>query len=437
MPIENDDPGINALCAQTLLSQFHRLRPLTQHICDAPLAQSTRVSPLTYGTTQFTLKQLDEGVNQRYRHMQDSMLWLGILCDMSQSAIQKCPSVLLPGNSGDEKAWDFIRQRTDIFERSFGVLNNSLTPLPEDVVVVLLQHASACKTMYFGCINQFRDSLSQHNLDLISVLAKKVSDERKRFHGAFDQLLTKCARDFLTMTLECQMNYVLLVTHQSLGSLILADLLDAVVDLKLPLQSPGSIRLQACSAVVHTLSLVANYDQYSSEDLAYGSRLLHDPLPELMVEVLSEAGKAIYSLVNNCELSEQSARVMLAVLSSALRTLSQISKTAGYALLSFEHIERTCQFKLQSGSSTSRASTPWITSGKNPVWDGNIAHYFLHEMETGETFDSSSLEAIIQEHVSSDFRDFDSSSSFTHPTTSEGSMFSYHLSPDSSNSCDQ
>jgi len=135
------------------------------------------------------------------------MLWLGILCDMSQSAIQKSPSVLLPGNSGDEKAWDFIRQRTVIFDRSFRILNSSLTPLPADIVVVLLQHASACKTMYFGCINQFRDSLSQRNVDLILDHALKVSDERKRFHGTFDQLLAKCARDFLTMTLESQLNY--------------------------------------------------------------------------------------------------------------------------------------------------------------------------------------------------------------------------------------
>lgn len=223
-----------------------------------------------------------------------------------------------------------------------------------------------------------------------------------------------------------------------MGSLILAELLDTVLSLQLPLESPGSIRLQACSAVVHALSLVSNYDQYSSEDLTYGSRLLHDPIPELMVEVLSETGKAIYSLVNTCELPEHSGRIMLAVLSSALNTLSQISKSAGYALSSFERIERTYQFKLRCDSTTSRGlMIPRIPSGKIPVWDGNIAHHFLHEMETEKTFDSSSLEGIIREHVSSDFGDFDSSASFTYPTTSEGSIFSYHLSPDSSNSCDQ
>lgn len=230
---------------------------------------------------------------------------------------------------------------------------------------------------------------------------------------------------------------MLLVTHQSLGSLLLAELLDTVVNLKLPLESPGAIRLQACSAVVHTLTLVSNYDQYSTEDLTYGSKLLHDPIPELMVEVLSETGKAIYSLVNAGELPEQSARIMIAVLSRTLNILAQISRSAGCALLSFDQIERTYQIRLQCDTTTSTGLAPRIPSGKGPVWDGNIAQHFLHEMETGKNFDSSSLERIIRDHVSSDFSDIESSSSFTYPTASEGSIFSYHLSPDSSNSYDQ
>jgi hypothetical protein len=206
-PAQTDDPGITALCAQTLLSQFHHLHPLTTHLSRQPLSSCTRVSPFAYGTSQVVVQQGEDGVEQRYRHLRDSMLWLGILCDMSQSATHKVPAVILPGNSGDEKAWDFIRQRTVIFDRSFRVLYNSLTPLAEEVVVVLLQHASACKTMYLGVINQFRDSLSQHNVELIIERARKVSDERQRFHGVFDQLLAKCARDFLTMTLADQLNY--------------------------------------------------------------------------------------------------------------------------------------------------------------------------------------------------------------------------------------
>jgi hypothetical protein len=184
------------------------------------------------------------------------------------------------------------------------------------------------------------------------------------------------------------------------------------------------------------LGLVLNYDQHSSEDLTYGSRLLHDPLPELMVEVLSETGKAIYSLVNSCDIPVNSARVMLAVLSSALTILSQISKTATFVLSSFQQIERTLQLKTQNDSANLRDYTPRIAYERLPVWDANLAHEFLHEMETRKAFDSSTLEGIIQEYDSSDLRDLDPSS-FSYAVTSEGSIFSYHLSPDSSNSCDQ
>lgn len=217
---------------------------------------------------------------------------------------------------------------------------------------------------------------------------------------------------------------------------MLAEILDTVHSITLPLESPGSIRLQACSAVVHALSLVLNYDQHSSEDLTYGSRLLHDPLPDLMVETLSETGKAIYSLVNGCDLPVNSARVMLAVISSALTTLSQISKSATFVLSSFQQIEQTLQPKTQSDSIISRGCTPRIAYTRLPVWDANLTHDFLQEMETRKAFDSSTLEGVIREYDSSDLRDLDPSS-FSYTATSEGSIFSYHLSPDSSHSCDQ
>lgn len=207
MPARNDDPGINALCAQTLVSHFHRVRHLSAYLCTQPLAQCTSVSAFVQESSQSAVHHAQEVDDQKYRHMRDSMLWLGILCEMSQSAIQKYPMIIFTGNCGDEKAWNFIRQRTVIFDNSFRVLYKSLTPLAENVVVVLLQHASACKTMYYGVINQFRESLSQSNPEIITELARKVSEERQRFHDVFDQLLTKCGRDYLTMTQESQLNY--------------------------------------------------------------------------------------------------------------------------------------------------------------------------------------------------------------------------------------
>lgn len=207
MPARNDDPGINALCAQTLVSHFHRVRHLSAYLSTQSLAQCTSVSPYVQSSHHSNIQYASDVDDQKYRHMRDSMLWLGILCEMSQSAIQNYPMIIFTGNCGDEKAWNFIRQRTIIFDNSFRILYKSLTPLAEDVVVVLLQHASACKTMYYGVINQFRESLSQSNHEIITELARKVSDERQRFHDVFDQLLTKCGRDYLTMTPESQLNY--------------------------------------------------------------------------------------------------------------------------------------------------------------------------------------------------------------------------------------
>lgn len=201
--------------------------------------------------------------------------------------------------------------------------------------------------------------------------------------------------------------------------------------MSLPLENPSSIRLQACSAVVQTLSLVLNYDQYSSEDSTSASRLLSDPLPELMVEVLSESGKAIYSLVNGCEILPNSARVMLAVISSALTVLSQVSKTASIVLSSFLDFERTHQLNIQTDLPIPKLPTPRKAPGKFPIWDENLAHQFLQEMESRNDFDSPSLETIIREHDRTELRDFDASS-FVYPTTSEGSIFSLHLTPEAS-----
>lgn len=203
--------------------------------------------------------------------------------------------------------------------------------------------------------------------------------------------------------------------------------------MSLPLENPSSIRLQACSAVVQTLGLVLNYDQYSAEDSTSTSRLLADPLPELMVEVLSESGKAIFSLLDSCEILPGSARVMLAVISSTLAVLSQISKTASIVLSSFLEFEKTHQLKIQADLPTPRFSSPQTGSGKFPVWDESLAHQFLQEMESRNDFDSISLETIIREHDRTELRDFDASS-FVYPTTSEGSIFSLHLTPEASNS---
>ena len=127
---------------------------------------------------------------------------------------------------------------------------------------------------------------------------------------------------------------VLLLTHYNLGSLILADIIDTLKIVPEPLADPTGIRLQACKAIISTLTLTMSYDKYSDETPCK-SRLLLDPTPELMVEVLSRAGKAILVMFHTQKILATTAQVMFCVIVDALTILSSISKTASFVLSSF------------------------------------------------------------------------------------------------------
>lgn len=208
MPVNNDDPGISDLCTQTLFHHFVRLTSPFKQSGARPLAQSTTSIPRAQTAVEYSMppKQRLE-IDPKTQHLQDSIYWLGVLCDSSRSLIRQSPPVLLPGRSGDRRVWDFIRQRTVIFDQSFRVLHSSPLPLPADVIVVVLQHASACKTMYLGVLNQFCDAAFYHKLEPIEDAARRVSDESRRFHDVFDRLLAMCAREYLTMSSENQIHY--------------------------------------------------------------------------------------------------------------------------------------------------------------------------------------------------------------------------------------
>ena len=128
------------------------------------------------------------------------------------------------------------------------------------------------------------------------------------------------------------MKAVLLVVHYHLGSLILMDVLDTVEIIPKPLTDPLLSRLHACHAIIHALNLALNCDRYCPDDSPYGSRLLVDPTPELMVEVLSRCGKAIILSYENNEILSHTAQVMLSVIHSSLNVLCEISQTASFVL---------------------------------------------------------------------------------------------------------
>ena len=101
----------------------------------------------------------------------------------------------------------FSRQRTVIFDQMLKSLQGSHAKLPRDVAEVVLQHATVCKTMYFGAIDQLCDSLFYHDVPTVKADAQAVLEESQRFHQVFDHLLFMCTRDYTLLDESTQLNY--------------------------------------------------------------------------------------------------------------------------------------------------------------------------------------------------------------------------------------
>ena len=207
MPVDTDDHGLNQLCSDALFSHLNYLRSPLQSRASRPLCDFNTVLPLNPGQGPVPTPELVDDGHESQKHMRGNVFWLGVIVDTTRSLLQQRPSILLPGRSGDEKVWNFIRQRTVIFDQSFRSLHGSPLPLTRDVTTTVLQHASACKTMYSGMMNQFFDAVLHYPPEFADDAAERIVVESRRFHNAFDQLLAMCARDYTTMSGLSQLNY--------------------------------------------------------------------------------------------------------------------------------------------------------------------------------------------------------------------------------------
>ncbi|KIX03975.1 uncharacterized protein Z518_07528 [Rhinocladiella mackenziei CBS 650.93] len=400
MPLDNDDQGFNDLCSRMVLSHLNFLQSVHESPGLRPLARHTMVLPLSaLGITYPVSSQITDLDAEKRQHMQDTIFWLGVMNDTRMSLMWQSPSLLLPCEFGDRKVWNFIRQRTVIFDNSFRTLHGSQIPLDPRVVTILLQHASACKTMYLSVINRFCDALFHHNVsDTVEEAAQRIIDESARFHDVFDDLLSICARDYLTMPKRSQLNYVLLMAHYHLGSLILADILDKIEAVPESLRNPFLSRHYACQGVVNALSLILQLDRHSDPDSVYSSLFLLDPVPELMVEVLSRTGSAIFLLHDKGLVAPSPAQTMLSVVMTVLSILSQISVTASLVLLSMT--QRNVEHKLKIRDDylytpiSSNAEMSWALS----TCDRHFVDEFLQEMKIQASVDGSILERTIRKY---------------------------------------
>jgi hypothetical protein len=187
------------------------------------------------------------------------------------------------------------------------------------------------------------------------------------------------------------MRLVLLITHYHLGSLILADVLEFVEYIPEPLTDSIFSRSRACHSIVNAMNLALNCDRYSHDESPYGSRLLHDPTPEYMVEVLSRCGKAIFSCHDKREIPSHTAQVMLSVICTSLNVLCHISQSAFFALSSFRSIGAVSGLKVKSDECCKAMKAKDEHISTLSACDATFANEFLREMQVQANLGPSDL----------------------------------------------
>lgn len=135
--------------------------------------------------------------------------WFGIISDTTRALIRCRPSVLLPpGCDSETKVWAPVRARTQSFQSQFDSLRQLQTPIRDDQLMEILQHAHAYKTLVWAAITRVQDALV-HQMSGISV-AEAVEAARKEsnaYQEIFGTLLCLGLRDFMLLNRTTQMYF--------------------------------------------------------------------------------------------------------------------------------------------------------------------------------------------------------------------------------------
>lgn len=139
--------------------------------------------------------------------MSSLAFWFGIISDTTRALIRCRPSILLPpGCDSEAKVWTPVRNRTQWFKKQFAPLRQLQTPIRDDQVMEILQHALANKTLVWAAITRVQDALV-HQMSGVS-LAEAVDtarEESNAYQETFGQLLCLGLRDFMLLNRVTQM----------------------------------------------------------------------------------------------------------------------------------------------------------------------------------------------------------------------------------------
>ena len=202
---------IEDLCLEASLNQQNYLSskaqmPSTHHDSIASLLGGG-----AFSSSNIALAQANTPLNAEdieYQSMTSLAFWFGIISDTTRALTRCKPSILLPGCNGEARVWAAVREHTQAFERQFGSLRRLRTPLIDDQVLAILQHAFAFSTLVWAGITRVQDALVyQISGTSAAEAVDAVRKESNKFEETFGILLCLCQRDFVLLSCTTQMCY--------------------------------------------------------------------------------------------------------------------------------------------------------------------------------------------------------------------------------------
>jgi hypothetical protein len=208
-PVARDRHGVGSACLQASLNHFVHLRsqkrqmsvptnPFSALVVSRTADDGSEEQPYS----RYTAHELDA--------MEDLAYWFGAIADTSRAVLQYSPSIMFPGNSGDDKVWSIVRTKIVSFNESNQNLHEARAPLSDKQVIEIIQNAFSSKMYCWAAIARVQDSVL-HNTTPTSLTESlgMIQKANNQFEDIFTHLLDLCRRDFMLLSPTVQMSYTL------------------------------------------------------------------------------------------------------------------------------------------------------------------------------------------------------------------------------------
>lgn len=150
----------------------------------------------------------EEQADREFKHLEDAAYWFGIVIDGSRSLIRYQPSVLLSGLQGDSLVWTPIKHQTEALRLASESLQASKAVLTDETITTMIQHGSACKTLFWKTVSRIQDYLFYHTVEAsLEDLLKGAKEEMTRFETVFNPFFDQCARDWILLSEKSRLSF--------------------------------------------------------------------------------------------------------------------------------------------------------------------------------------------------------------------------------------